>query len=161
MSKNNFCRMYVYNSVNLESFNNLTDENFNGAYLANSLRVDYFNAVNPQKSKIVKTKQYIQVLPFCIYFRKYSCLIKSFDDQISGFVSGGLINFWATQFGLDLSNRKKNENGPQPISMAQIAGVILVCVYLIAISVIMFIFELMSSKIATVKKVLDFFTSSK
>lgn len=153
--------MYVYNSADVESFYNLTSENFNGAYLANSLRVDYFNAVNDEKVNILKTKQYIQVLPFCIYFRKYSCLIESFNDQITAFISGGLFNFWATQFVLTSTNRKKDEKGPQPISVDQIAGVILVGGYLIAVSVIIFVLELMSRKYATVKKGLDFLISNK
>lgn len=45
------------------------DEHFDGALLANSERVDYFNAINSRNVKILKTKEYIRLLSLCMYFR--------------------------------------------------------------------------------------------
>lgn len=147
--------MQTYNPADVESFYNLTDEHFEGAYLANSERVDYFNALNKRKVKILKTKEYIRLLPFCMYYRKHSCLIQPFDQEILAFTSSGLIDLWAKKFRKSLQN-KSDKNEPKPLSLKQIVGVIIMCSYLFAASLIIFILELLSTKFEAIKCVIDF-----
>lgn len=148
-------RMHIYDSSHLELFYNLTDEHFEGAYLTNSLRVDYFNFVNRRKVKILKTKEYIRLLPFCMYFRRHSCLIKPFDKQIAAYTSSGLIDFWANKFRRSITN-KSDRKEPKPMSLHQIAGVLIMCSYLIAVSLIVFFLEVSSMRFETIKTFLDF-----
>lgn len=153
-------RLRVYNLANVESFYNLTDDNFEGAYLANSLRVDYFNIVNDRKAVIRKSKEYIRSLTFCMYFRKHSCLIEPFNQQIAAFTSSGLINFWAKKFKKSLQN-KSGQTEPKPISVDQIVGIIIVCGGLLTVSIIVFILELLSTRIGVIKRILDFLMFNK
>lgn len=150
--------MHTYNAGDLKLYYNLTDDNFGGAFLASSLRVEYFNIVNSRKVKILKTKDYIRLLPFCMYFRKHSCLMKPFNRQISAYTSSGLINFWASAFRKS-AHSKSDKKEPKPMSLHQVVGVIIVCSFLIAVSLIIFTLELLSTKFQAIKSSLDFLMS--
>lgn len=122
-----------------------------------SQAVDYFNQKNFPNIHILKTKQYVQLMPFCFYFRKYSCLLNPFDEQLKLYSSNGLIEAWERLFKKS-SVLKVSPNGPTPLSLDQITGVIIVGISLIAASLIVFIFELMSTSHEAIKTILDFLT---
>lgn len=148
-------RMHLNNSTHMESYYNLTDEHFDGAMLANSERVDYFNAINNRNVKILKTKDYIRLLPLCMYFRKHSCLVRPFNQQIAAYTSSGLIHFWARKFQKSQHNKSERPE-PKPMSLDQIVGVITMSMCLIAVSCIVFILELLSPRFDVIKEILDF-----
>lgn len=141
------------------ALHNLTDEHFNGAYMSISQVVDYFNFYHFPKINILKTKEHFQQLPFCIYFRKHSTLIASFNKQIAAYTSSGLINFWASAYITVVPNKNADiEMQAKKLSLNQINGVIIVSGCLILLSTIVFIFEVISMKYDRVKQYLDFFT---
>lgn len=153
-------RLSIYNA-NIAALNNLTDEQFDGVYMTISQVVDYFNFKHFPKFKILKTKEYIKQLPFCIYYRKHSCLLEAFDRQIRAYTSGGLINYWADSF-LKLHHLQNNNDGSEmeakALKLNQFSGIVTICGCLIIVSVILFIFEFLSESNALVKTILDFLT---
>lgn len=118
--------------------------------------VDYLNLLRFPDVQILKTKQYVQAMPFCMYFRKHSCFERPFNEQLNLYSSSGLIYQWARQFSKP--SVKDDEMEPKPLSLNQIAGVLVICMALIATSIIVFIFELISNCHGTVKKMMDFLT---
>lgn len=126
------------------------------AFMAISQTVDYFNFLHFPKLQILKTKQYIQAMPFCMYFRKHSFLEEPFNHQMNLYSSSGLIVQWARNF--KKPSYKSDRTEPKALSLGQIAGVLVICIFMAAASVIVFIFELMSNCHETIKTIMDFFT---
>lgn len=122
-----------------------------------SQAVNFFNLKNFPNISILSSKQYVQMMPFCMYYRKYSCLLKPFDDQLNLFSSNGLIAIWERNFKITFL-MKVGQKGPKPLSLDQITGVIIVGICLITASLIVFIFELMSTRHEAIKSFLDFLT---
>lgn len=140
----------------MEAFHNVTKENADCAFMTISSVVDYFNLLNFPQIQILKTKQSVQAMPVCMYFRKHSCLEKPFNHEINKFSSGGLIQQWARTFKNRLLKIDKTE--PKALSINQIAGVMTICYCLMATSVMVFIFELMSNCHESIKLLMDFLT---
>lgn len=156
-----YCSLESWNVSNLDNFRNLTDENFGGAYMSISQVVDYFNLKNFPHINILKTKQYVQLMPFCIYYRKHSCLVRPFNEQISLLTSSGMIVSWARLYKTPNYKHSQIQPKTQSLTFNQISGLITVCGLLIVISVIVFGLELMSTSHETIKIVLDFVTFNK
>lgn len=142
--------------AHFDTLKNVSNENFDGALMSISQIVDYFNFLHFPKINILKTKQYVQSMPFCMYFRKHSYLLQPFNDHLNSMSSGGLIVIWQRKYVRSLQQNDQKE--PQAVNLDQITGVIIVCICLFGTSLIVFIFELMSSSHGTIKSVLDFFT---
>lgn len=140
----------------MDHLQNLTVDDFDGAYQATSQAIDYFNLRNFPKPNILKTKQNIHMMPFCVYFKKHSCLVRPFNHQINLYNSNGLILSWVRQFK-KTRLIKNNQMDPKTLSVNQISGIMTVCGILNAFSIIVFIFELISTSHASVKKLLSFF----
>lgn len=117
--------------------------------------IDYYNLLKFPNANILKTKQYILMTPVCAYFRKHSCLIKPFDDQIRTMKWNGMLAFWIRHYKVPTFYDNNNME-PKKLSFDQISGVLNVCMYLFGVSTILFIFELLSMKCKRIKMFLDF-----
>lgn len=121
--------------------------------------VDYFNLRNFPNVKVLKTEQVINQLSYCIYFQKHSCLTKEFNRQIDMITSCGFIQIWSRKFSQGYRKRyRKDHIAPHALGYDQISGLIIVCVFMYLISCIIFVFELMSLKHDSIKRLMDFFT---
>lgn len=140
----------------MDALRNVSNENANIAFMSISQILDYFNFLHFPNIQILKTKQYIQAMPFCMYFRKHSFLEKSFNSQLNLYSSSGFIVQWAKNFRKQ--SFKSDRTEPKPLKLDQIEGVLVVCMFMTAASVIVFIFELMSNCHGSIKKITDFFT---
>lgn len=152
--------MYIYdNEMDMDTFRNLSDGKADGAYLSLTQRINYINVVNYAHANVFKTKEYIRTVPFCLYYKKYSCLVEPFNEQITAYTSSGLINFWIKKFRKS-REEKTAPNRRKPVSMIQINGIIILCSYLIIFSLIVFVLELLSIKFELIKIFLDFLAFS-
>lgn len=140
----------------MEELPKLRDENYRGVYLTTAQIINYYNLQNFPKPAILKTKEYVQMITFTIYFQKYSCLLRTFDRNIAAFVTNGLIHYWDEQFTKIIDQIEDPE--PKQLNIDQIAGVIEICAVLYALSVLVFIMEIMASHHEAIKKIIDFFT---
>lgn len=148
----------MYNA-SIELFNSLQDEHPNEAYMTVTPLIDYFNLLHPNVT-ILKTKQYVRLTPSVMYHRKFSCLIKAFNTQIKSYILAGFIDFWAKNYKTNDYN-VKDQIEPKALSVKQFTGIIIVCLFLMFISVIIFVLELVSPYQKTIEKVMDFLTYSK
>lgn len=146
--------------VQLDVFRNLTSDNFNGAYLAISQIVDYFNFINFPNVNILKSKRELQMTPFCMFFRKHSCLLQTFDDQILRLTSSGLMQSWSRQYQIPQFHRENQMEPAKTLKFNQISGVITVCIWLTVASIVVFVLEILSKSHAWIKTILDFLTFS-
>lgn len=154
---NNY-RLSVYYGRDLEFLWNVTDDNFGGAYMVISTIVDYFNLINFPRVKILKTKDSVQSMPLCIYYRKHSCLVRPFNEQIFAYQTGGLDLKWAMEYQKPQYLKYKRHMESKALSFDQINGLIIVCIFCYVISIIVFILELMSTSHGSIKILLDFLT---
>lgn len=141
------CEIALYNVTNMDNLKNLTKDDIEG----------YFNMKNFPNVNILKTKQYAPSMSFCIYFRKHSCLMQPFNEQISLLTSSGLIVSWERAFKNPLYNKHiQMKPNALPLTLNQISGLIRVCIILIALSIKVFNFEVMLIRLETIRIVLDF-----
>lgn len=120
--------------------------------------VDYFNLKNFPNANILKTKDIVQSMPFCIYYRKNSCLTRPINQQLIQFQSGGLIQSWSKKFQKPPYLKDKSHMEPTALSFDQISGLVTVCIVATVISIMVFILELMSTSHESIKILLDFLT---
>lgn len=119
--------------------------------------IDYFNLVNFPNVNILRSKQYIQMTPVCIHYQKHSCLSKPFDRQISLYKAYGFIEYWIRKYKHS-AVRETVSTEPKTLSFDQISGVLIVCSFLLLVSMILFILELISVYCKGIEMVLDFLT---
>lgn len=143
--------------LNTESFHNLSDANFHGAYMTVAQPFDYFNFINFPNVNILKTKKDILMTQMCMFHRKYSSLVKPFDEKIGWYKTNGLIEYWIRKYKIP-SFRQSDRTDRRKLSFSQISGVIIVCALLFVVSMILFILELMSAKCKKIEIFLDFLT---
>lgn len=148
-------KFHEYDSNNLLQL--LMERNPNHAYLTVAQMLDYFTLIKFPNFNVLKTKQYIKLTPICMCFRKHSCLLKTFNNNINALISGGLIDFWASKYRPRFPI-KPGRTEPKPLSLDQISGIFKVCAYLMFLSVILFILELFSPDYESIKILIDFLT---
>lgn len=136
----------------------MRDDHFDEAYMSVAQLIDYYNFLHFPNGKILQTKQYVRMTLIGMYHRKRSCLIKPFDTQINSYMSAGLIGFWGKLFKAPNHDDNNEQIEPKALSLNQINGVITACAFLICVSVIIFLLELISPHNMAIKKILDFFT---
>lgn len=117
--------------------------------------IDYFNLIHFPNVNILKTKQYIQMTPISIHYQKHSCLLKPFDRQISFYKAYGFIEHWIRKHKHSAVHETVSTE-PKTLSFDQISGVLIVCSFLLLISMILFILESISMHCKAIRKVLDF-----
>lgn len=96
------------------------------------------------------------MISFAIYFRKHSCLVRTFNRHMTVFISNGLIYHWEKQFKIVIDPVEKP--GPKELSIDQISGVIQICAALYALCILIFLLEIISPHHEAIKKIIDFFT---
>lgn len=151
--------MIVYSSINVASSMavvNLRDEEFRGVYLTHGRAISFENMQSLRQQKILRTREHMQMLPMSILLRKHSCLRRSFDYHVSAFQTSGLIDHWEDMYP-DAVKIIPDKN-PKKLKIGQIVGVIEVCAVLYTISLLIFIFELITLKQGKIKKIIDYFT---
>lgn len=148
--------MQIY-SGNTSEFYRLQNSSFDGVYLASGQSIDYFNLKNFPRTKIFKTKERIKMLPYSIYFRKHSCLVREVNNQIDKYTSNGLISNWYRRF-TKTYNYRNDPTTPKKLAYDQISGIVTICVFMYAISCIVFVLELMTRNHERLKNIFDFLT---
>lgn len=138
---------------------NLANDQFNGVYMALTEVIDYVNFLNFPKLNILKSKEVLFFIPFCIYLRKNSPLTTTFNEQIDLYASYGLINSWARRYKTP-TFRESHSVEPKRLAFNQISGLLTVYMCMIAASAVVFALEMMATRFQVVKHILDFFTFS-
>lgn len=133
----------------------MRDDNLDGVYVHLKNMVDYNNYLNYRKPKILTTKDHINMYPIWMWVRKFSCLKIAFDYQISALQSSGLIQHWQ-QFYIK-TVKETEEKEPQKLNIDQFTGIIMICGGLYALSIVVFIMELVISKCNQIRKFKKFY----
>lgn len=127
----------------------MRDDNLDGVYVQLKNIVDYDNFLNFRKPKILTTKDYINMYPIWMWVRKLSCLKLAFDQQISALHSSGLVQHWQTFYMKTVKDIDDKE--PEELKIDQFTGIITISATLYALSVFVFVIELVISKYITKK----------
>lgn len=143
-------------SISEDYIHKLQNDEFRGVYLTSKNVINYHNSQHFRQQKILKTKDYMQMLPIQLLVRKHSCLKRSFDHQILAFQSSGLIGHWLKSFTETIVDIEDKE--PKNLKIDQIIGIIEVCAALYALSFLIFMMELLTLKYKKIKKIVDLIT---
>uniref|UniRef100_A0A3F2ZEM7 Uncharacterized protein n=1 Tax=Phlebotomus papatasi TaxID=29031 RepID=A0A3F2ZEM7_PHLPP len=134
------------------------DHNFKGAVLTTELSVAYLNERFASKNKYFRTtKDQVAQFYITIPMRKNSFLKVPFDKILWRYKESGLIDHWSMLF-FNLRNVKlqSEQNGPQPLNIDQLSGIFVVFLVLIAFSCLIFIMEVISTKLRFVRRLTNF-----
>lgn len=151
-------RLTVYDP-SPDSLNKLYGDSFSGAFLLSSAAIAAFNQINHMNGTISITKDRLFLLPVSIFFPKGSCLEPSFNEQLNKYISSGLLHNWLKIF-IDMKyarekKRESQESQPEPMSMHQITGILIIMLVINGISVLVFILELLSNKFRMLQKIFE------
>lgn len=137
----------------------LHSDDFDGVFMTSTQIFDYYNFLH-KKTRILRTKETIQMIAYSIFTAKQSCLTKPLNHQIAKLTSNGLITVWNNGFRKNTARKNQfNDSGePKRLAIDQINGLITICMVLYTICVIIFILELMSARHESIKIIMDFFS---
>lgn len=123
-------------------------------YLTGKQIVDYDNLIHFRAAKILYTKETIQLLPFSIFFQRDSCLLQTFNWQLSALAESGLMQAWIARFTRTVYMHEDSE--PQQIRVDHFLGTFEICAFMLAASLLLFLLELLSVYVGSIKNAIDF-----
>lgn len=142
-----------------EKFDILLDPDFNGAVLTTDVGISYYNMMHFKTTGVVSsTKDRLFLLPFCIFFRKHSCLNEPITKLINKYTNNGLLHHWTSQYfqtRFVKVNTEEFEDQPQPqrLSMKQLLGGFIISSILLVVALVVFVLEIISAKCGFLKKI--------
>lgn len=89
-----------------------------------------------------------------ILFQKKSILREVFNEELHKLTQAGLIQHWTSKY-MDKRNLKTHRT-PSTIQIKHIISAIKICITLYILSVVVFIFEILTAKCQRIKYFLDF-----
>ncbi|XP_055611349.1 uncharacterized protein LOC129757958 [Uranotaenia lowii] len=117
--------------------------------------VAYHNKMSPKQQKVFITRDKVSSYPFGIYYPKNSRLTSVFDRQIRNLEATGLIGFWIRQYGdYDFFRKPIDSDVPRALRNEHLAGCYQVFGGFLGASFVIFVLELVSTKIKVLRKVL-------
>lgn len=107
----------------------------------------YHNSLHHKSGILIPARRRIFLLSLAIFFRKYSCLVPIFNQQIEKLHSGGFTQIWSKVYQkLPLRNDDTHFE-PKQLSMEQLGGIFIIAAYAYAFCLFVFCVELISIKI--------------
>lgn len=123
------------------------DSLHNAALLTSTERMSYFNALNVKNGVFLqRLNERICTISLTIYFRKNSYLIEPVNDEISMYISSGLILHWKDETYLDKSWKMIVSN-ERVLKWKDVEGIFQIYGILLTIATIVFIGELIFDRI--------------
>lgn len=134
-----------------EKYDILLNSEFNGAVLTTDVGISYYNMQHFTTTGVVSsTKDRMFLLPFCIFFRKHSCLTEPITNQINRYTNSGLLEHWTSKYFQTRFVKVKAEEfenqQPQRLNIKQLLGGFIISSILLVAAVVVFLFEIMSKK---------------
>lgn len=136
------------------SLRNMRDDKLNGVHLGLKNINDFYNFQNFRMPKILTTKDYVRLYPIVMWIRV--CMIKPSDHQILALQSSGLVEHWQKSYTKTIKDIEDTE--PKKLEIDQFIGIITICAALYALSVFIFLLELLTLKCKAIKTFIDFLT---
>lgn len=158
-----FSMLYLCFSIQIHNFGTdekydiLLDSNFNGAILTTDVGISYYNMRHFKTTGVVSsTKDRMFLLPFCVFFRKQSCLTKPVTKLINRYTNSGLLEHWTSQYFqtnfVKVKVERFDDQQPQRLNMKQLLGGFIISSVLFMVAFVVFLFEIFSTKCAFLKK---------
>lgn len=120
--------------------------------------VTSFNNLHYRDEPILRTKQRLFFMAYTIYFQKNSCLVRTFNMEIEKLLTHGLISSWVSSFIETKSTIISSASVAKPLNVRQFGGIFIISIILYAISIFVFILEIMSVRIHRIREVIEYFT---
>lgn len=143
----------IHNFGTDEKYDILQDSAFDGsAVLTTDVGISYYNMKHFKTTGVVSsTKDRIFLLPFCIFFRKHSCLNEPITKLINKYTNSGLLEHWTSQYFQTRFVRVKAEDfedhQPKRLNIKQLLGGFIIGSILLAVAFLVFILEVVSKKL--------------
>lgn len=117
----------------------------------------YHNKVYPKSQFVLRTRDHVAAFPVALYYPKKSHLKEVFDERMRQIQPAGLIQFWKKRYGdYDFFKKPSESREPRKLSNIHLAGGYQVFLGSLAISGIVFAMELLSVRLAPLRRLLLF-----
>lgn len=120
-----------------------------------------YNKLHFRERPVLRTKERIFFIPYTIYFQKNSVLVKAFNVQIENLLSNGLISTWVSQFvdeDLAQIHPTTDSAATKPLTVHQLGGIFIITIILYFLSLLVFVFEVLSTKSRFIRKIVEYLT---
>lgn len=154
------CRFKIYVGMR-STLGSLKNESFRAAMQTTAETLSSYNKIHYRDRPVLRTKQRLFLMPYTIYFTKNSCLLKAFNKQIEKLLTSGLISTWVSQFVVEDSEQvhsTKASADTRPLTVHQLGGIFIITIILYCVSLIVFVFEVLSTKSRFIRKIVEFLT---
>lgn len=140
-----------------EQYDKLLDPSFDGAVLTTDVGISYYNMKHFTTTGVVSsTQDRMFLLPFCIFFRKHSCLNEPITKLINRYTNSGLLEYWTSQYFqprfVKVKTEELDNQQPQRLNIKQLLGGFIISSILLIVALVVFLFEVMSGKCVLLKK---------
>lgn len=147
----------IHNFGTDERYDILLDSSFHGAVLTTDVGISYYNMKHFKTTGVVSsTKDRMFLLPFCIFFRKHSCLNEPITRLINQYTNSGLLDQWTNQYFqtrfVKVKAEEFEDQQPKRLNIRQLLGGFIISSVLLVVALVVFLFEIMSAKCAVLKK---------
>lgn len=126
---------------------------------------NYFNHINVRsfndaQRRLDYTKDRVFLISLSFYFEKNSRLRARFNRCLRFYNQAGLINHWAKQYTENdkkLTGKFETKNIPQ-LKLQNITALLAICGCIYALSIVVFLLELLTRRFKALKSCIDFIT---
>lgn len=113
--------------------------------------LQFRNQLNPHYT-ISACPEVVITIPSVIYANKNFFLIDTLNDKIQDLKSSGLIEFWKRKVFVKNYKKQKDLLPTPVINLTHLSGCFQFCVYCICVCLLVFIGEIISSKITRIRR---------
>lgn len=144
----------VYNESIYNILEGLSKEEFGGISITYDMIVDYFN--KKKHDRLLGITDMIRPVPLMLFFQKHSILTSIFDRKIEACHQAGLIAYWTRKYTRIQGG--KIQGKPKPLDIPSILTILKISAVMQLIACIVFVLEVLSDRLQSIRKLLDFIT---
>jgi hypothetical protein len=136
--------------------NNIMDSDYKGALLTSKEHVAWLNKKSSPEIFYHFTEEVVSVFNLCIYMHRQTCLARSVNENIIKLTNSGLMESWMKAY-VDTSYLKlRKDEQPKELSIEKLVGAYKLLIYGLAISLSVFIVELICVRIQCLHRVMRY-----
>ena len=153
------CRIHRFYISHQEALEKLRTGNITGVLFVIDSFVDYFNFVNYRTGVVRMTKDRLLLQANVFYFRKYSRLVFSMDDELRLYFQHGLTGHWYDQYRKEIDYALFGKaHVPKGLLFENILGSVVILIVSLTICCIIFCFELLALRFELIRRPIEFVT---
>lgn len=137
------CRTRVISyAVQDQYFQLLRNESFRGVVVDTRFRVTHYNRRRPHNERMAMSKDRIFGTSIVMFTKKDYSFVSQLNSHVQNMVSSGLMQYWEYAFLIGKKWKTPQEKVPEKLTLRQLEGIFYICAVLYAISILVFLLEI-------------------